>query len=183
MALVPFLNTESSANSAEDTRAESYLAGGSLLRRATLADFEGFLVDDILVKVDRASMLSSLEVRAPFLDHRIVEFALGRVPDRLRATRSDRKILPRMLADRLLPRGFDLTRKQGFSLPLADWFRGDWGRFVENTLRDAPREFLDPGVVNRLIRNQQIGYSNVHRLFGLTMLELWRREYNVSLPV
>jgi asparagine synthase (glutamine-hydrolysing) len=180
-SLVPFLrHTEGS--SPEEIRGASYQSGGSILRRATLADLEGFLVDDILVKVDRASMLCSLEIRAPFLDHRVVEFAFGKVPDRFRADGSRRKILPRLLAERLLPPEFDAVRKRGFTLPLADWFRGDWGTFFESTLLSAPKEFLDPGVVSDLIRRQRSGFSNVDRLFGLAMLELWRREYNVEGP-
>jgi asparagine synthase (glutamine-hydrolysing) len=180
-ALVPFLRGRSS-QSMEVNRGLAYQSGAGVLRRATLADFEGFMVDDILVKVDRASMLTSLEVRAPFLDHRIVEFAFGKVPDSLRATNTARKILPRMLAAKLLPAGFNTTRKQGFTIPLADWLKGDWGRFVEATLFAAPPELFDRATVEGLIRNQKKGYSNVHRLFGLTMLELWRREYNVSIP-
>ncbi len=181
-SLVPFLRERNSKPSPEDLRGSAYGAGESVLRRATLADLEGFLVEDILVKVDRASMLCSLEIRAPFLDHRVVEFAFGKVPDRLRATRGSRKVLTRLLAEKVLPPDFDAVRKRGFTIPLADWFKGDWGRFIENTLLDAPAEFLDRGVVADLIRKQRNGYTNVDRLFGLAMLELWRREYDVRLP-
>src|SRR5262245_59242334 len=93
--------------------------GQTVLQAATSIDFSTYLADDILVKIDRASMLTSLEVRAPWLDHRLIEFAFGRVPDTLRATIRERKILPRRLATRLLPAGLDLARKQGFSLPLS----------------------------------------------------------------
>jgi hypothetical protein len=86
----------------------------SLLRRATEADFTTTMCDGYLVKVDRASMLNSLEIRAPFLDVNLIEFAFGRVPDHLRATARDRKILPRLLGAKLLPPRMDLTRKQGF---------------------------------------------------------------------
>ena len=155
----------------------------TVLRAATTIDFSTYLVDDILVKVDRASMLVSLEVRAPWLDHRLIELAFGRVPDALRATVSERKILPRRLAARLLPRGLDLARKQGFSLPLSSWLEGKWGRYVENVLVDADPRVFDPAVIRGLIKGQQRGYSNGQRLFALVMFELWRREYRVSLPV
>lgn len=181
-ALVPFLRSGASHGGTEDARGAAYPSGGSVLRSATLADFEGFMADDILVKVDRASMLTSLEVRAPFLDHRIVEFAFGRVPDSLRATTTNRKILLRMLAARLLPAGFNTARKQGFTLPLGDWFKGEWGSYTERILLDAPRALFDRATVKSLIANQRKGYANVHRLFGLTMLELWRREYEVEIP-
>jgi asparagine synthase (glutamine-hydrolysing) len=140
------------------------------------------MVDDILVKVDRASMLTSLEVRAPFLDHRIVELAFSRVPDRLRATSRERKILLRRCARRVLPPSTDLRRKQGFSIPLDSWLRGDWGRVVREVLAEVPRELFDHNVVHRLIDDQARGLSNAQRLFALTIFELWRREYSVALP-
>ena len=181
-SLIPFLRHRNGADSTEKQRGGSYKNGGSILHRATRADLEGYLVEDILVKVDRASMLCSLEIRAPFLDHRVVEFAFGRVPDNLRATTKSRKVLPRLLTDRLLPPDFDSVRKRGFTMPLTEWFEGDWGRFLESTLLEAPKEFLDSDVVAGLIQKQRNGYSNVDRLFGLAMLELWRREYGVALP-
>jgi asparagine synthase (glutamine-hydrolysing) len=152
---------------------------GTLLQRATATDFRSYLVDDILTKVDRASMLNSLEVRAPFLDRRLIEFAFGDVPDRLRATEHERKILPRRLAARLLPPSLDLTRKQGFSLPLGAWFKGEWGTFIRDVLTDPRQELLDRGAVNSLVTRQQRGLANMHRLFALAMFELWRREYGI----
>ena len=149
------------------------------LQQTTALDFRTFLVDDILVKVDRASMLCSLEVRAPFLDPRIVEFGFRDVPDRLRATPLERKILLRRLAERVLPRSLKLNRKQGFSLPLHNWFRGDWGRFMEDVLMTGETLF-DRRAVQRLFVGQRTGLSNMHRLFALTALELWRREYQIS---
>jgi len=157
--------------------------GQTVLQAATSIDFNTYLVDDILVKIDRASMLTSLEARAPWLDHRLIEFAFSRVPDALRATVRERKILPRRLAARLLPRGLDLARKQGFSLPLPSWLQGEWGRYVEDVLADADPRVFDPTVIQGLIKGQRRGYSNAQRLFALVMFELWRREYRVSLPV
>jgi asparagine synthase (glutamine-hydrolysing) len=170
-----------------DTAPEGYKAAlcrpeATPLRQSTSLDFQTYLVDDILVKVDRASMLCALEVRAPFLDPRIVEFAYARVPDSLRASGTERKILLRKLAKRLLPTSLDLNRKQGFSLPLAEWFKGDWGRFIEDVLTDAQSTLFDRRVIRQLIAGQRAGFSNTHRLFALLMVELWRREYNVSIP-
>lgn len=155
-------------------------SGGS--RSAMQVDFETYMVDDILVKVDRASMLASLEVRAPFLDHRVIEFAFSKVPDGLRATPSERKVLLRRLGARLLPPDLDLRRKQGFTLPLSDWLAGPWGDYVTSVLREAPASLLDPREVDVLLRDQRRGRSNMHRLFALTMLELWRREYDIEIP-
>ena len=169
--------------SPEATRGMLSLANASALQRMTTADFSSYLPDDILVKVDRASMLASLEVRAPFLDHRIISFAFGRLPDSYRTTAAARKVLLRRLGARVLPAALDLNRKQGFALPLASWFKGEWGTFVEKVLNDSPPEFLDQSTISRLIRGQRNGLSNAQRLFSLAMLELWRREYNIQIPL
>jgi asparagine synthase (glutamine-hydrolysing) len=150
------------------------------LQQATALDFRTYLVDDILTKVDRASMLCSLEVRAPFLDTRLIDLAFRRLPDRLRATARERKILARRLAERVLPAGIDLTRKQGFVMPLAKWFKGDWGTFIEDILTSREADVFDRQVVRQLLCGQRLGFSNTYRLFALTMIELWRREYRIS---
>ncbi|MFL5482613.1 MAG: asparagine synthase (glutamine-hydrolyzing) [Gemmatimonadaceae bacterium] len=158
-------------------------AGGrrsTVLQRMTAADFVTYLPEDILVKVDRASMLASLEVRAPFLDHRVVEFAFGKVPDRLRATRTERKILLKQLAKRLLPSQLDIDRKQGFSIPLDSWFKGEWGAYLADTVLTAPEELYSKRVIKELLGNQQRGLANGQRIFNLAILELWRRAYSVQ---
>jgi len=157
--------------------------GQDLLQQLTLADFGSYLPDDILVKVDRASMLTSLEVRAPLLDHRVISFAFGRVPNEYRATPIARKILLRRLAERLLPPALDLKRKQGFAMPLHQWFRGEWGRFMQDVLQEADPGIFDRKVIHRLLARQRQGFSNAQRLFVLVIFELWRREYGIALPV
>ncbi|GIW93675.1 MAG: asparagine synthetase B [Pirellulaceae bacterium] len=150
------------------------------LAKVTAADFLSYLPEDILVKVDRASMLTSLEVRAPFLDKHVVEFAFGRVPDHLKADGQQRKILTRRLAARLLPADLDLTRKQGFSIPLDSWFQTTWGPFMCDVLAELPAELFSRAAVARLIRRQQRGWHNAHRLFALTILGLWLKQYRIT---
>jgi asparagine synthase (glutamine-hydrolysing) len=154
--------------------------GRTPVQRSMAMDFRSYLVDDILVKVDRASMLTSLEVRAPLLDPRIIEFAYGIVPDNFRAWHGQRKVLLRKLARRVLPAEMDVTRKQGFSIPLDNWIRGDWGRYMREVLREADPSLFDQETIQTLIRNQERGYGNTHRIFTLTIFELWRREYRPS---
>jgi asparagine synthase (glutamine-hydrolysing) len=168
------------AGLAERAKERHGWTGATALQQATVTDFCTYLPEDILVKVDRASMLCSLEVRAPFLDPALIAFAFSGVPDALRATRDARKILPRRLAARLLPPALDLQRKQGFSLPLSEWFEGQWGGYMDDVLRAADPDVLDPRAVDSLLKGQRRGYTNEHRLFALTMLELWRREYGVT---
>jgi asparagine synthase (glutamine-hydrolysing) len=181
--LVPSLNHERLARTSPERYKMSLCdADHSPLQMATRLDFRTTLVDDYLVKVDRASMLTSLEMRAPFLDQRLIEFAFGSVPDELRATKSHRKVLLRRLAMRLLPRDLDMRRKQGLSLPLASWFKRGWGHYVEEVLMDADPQLFSRTMIRGLLQGQKRGYSNANRLFALTMFELWRREYRVSLP-
>jgi asparagine synthase (glutamine-hydrolysing) len=180
-ALVPMLS-DLPPGGPEAFRSARAAEGRTLVQQMTRADFGSYMVDDILVKVDRASMLASLEMRAPFLDQRIIEFAFGKVPDRLKASVRHRKILLRMLARRVLPPALDVTRKRGFSIPLRAWMRGSWGKFMRDTIRTAAPGLFDQVVVERLFAAQERGLSNQARLFTLTMLELWRREYTVGLP-
>lgn len=151
-----------------------------LMQRATRMDFENYLAEDILVKVDRASMLNSLEVRAPLLDYRLIEFAFGRVPSHLKATMHDKKILLKRLTARVLPPEFDRQRKQGFSIPLAEWLKGgEFRELFDDVLRD-PQCSFDADTVDGLLRGQDRGRSNGERLFALALFELWRREYEVT---
>jgi asparagine synthase (glutamine-hydrolysing) len=166
---------------AEEVRQEAVTAEGDLVERATRADFRLYLAEDILVKVDRASMLHSLEVRAPFLDYRILEFAFGKVPSRLKAKAHGRKILLKKLAARVLPAGFDAERKQGFSIPLGSWLRsGPWLRFFREVLLDTNDGLFDRRCLQNLLEGQARGLSNSERLFALVIFELWRREYGVA---
>lgn len=151
------------------------------LCRATFQDFTNYLTEDILVKVDRASMLNSLEVRAPFLDKQIIEFAFGKVPSNLKATTQNKKILLKKLASQILPPDFDIKRKQGFSIPLNDWLKkGKFRDFFYDVLLDNQTIF-DKTTVISLLKGQDRGRNNGERLFALMMFELWKREYKISM--
>ncbi len=170
------------ALAAERIRAERMPRVADLLQRATRMDFGNYLAEDILVKVDRASMLNSLEVRAPLLDYRLIEFAYGRVPSQLKATAGSRKVLLKRLAARVLPREFDQQRKQGFSIPLASWLQsGPWKAFFHDTLLGSDDTVFNREVVSGLLDGQARGRANSERLFALVLFELWRREYRISM--
>jgi asparagine synthase (glutamine-hydrolysing) len=152
-----------------------------LLQRATRMDFENYLPEDILVKVDRASMLNSLEMRSPLLDYRVIEFAFRKVPSSLKATPMRRKVLLKKLAGRLLPREFDIQRKQGFAAPIGSWLQGmPWGGFFRDVLLAPEATFFDHQVVSQLLQSHGRQVDNSERLFALVMFELWRREYRMS---
>jgi asparagine synthase (glutamine-hydrolysing) len=152
-----------------------------LLDRMTRMDFQNFLAEDILVKVDRASMLASLEVRAPFLDHRIIEFAFAEIPSSLKATSGALKVLLKALSRRVLPPEFDYTRKQGFSIPLDKWLRGgEWADSFRAVL-DCEDGWFSRPAVRRLLDEQERGVRHGEQLYALLMVELWRRQYGIDL--
>lgn len=152
----------------------------NLLERATRTDFSNYLPEDILVKVDRASMLSSLEIRAPFLDIDLVEFAFSQVPSRLKANARDKKILLKQLTSRVLPPNFDKQRKQGFSIPLANWLKSGpfRERFRQILMNNGSP--LNLKVKQKLLDNQDKGFNNSERLFALVLFELWFVEHQIS---
>lgn len=166
---------------AEKIHAECLPLCVDLLQRTTRMDFKNYMAEDILVKVDRAGMLNSLEMRMPFLDYRIIEFAFARVPAHLKATVNRRKILLKQLTARILPPQFDQHRKQGFSIPLPHWLKANpWRGFFYDVLLDGQCLF-DKKAVTRLLHGQDQGRGNSERLFGLVLFELWRREYKISM--
>jgi|CXWL01.1.fsa_nt_gi asparagine synthase (glutamine-hydrolysing) len=167
---------------AERVREQRVPASKDLLQRATRMDFENYLAEDILVKVDRASMLNSLEIRAPLLDHRIIEFAFAKVPSHLKATTSSRKVLLKKLCGRVLPLKFDQQRKQGFGIPLAHWLQGGaWQEYFKDVLLGSGDGPFNRDFIRGLLAGQVKGRANSERLFALVMFELWRKEYRISL--
>jgi asparagine synthase (glutamine-hydrolysing) len=153
----------------------------NLLQQATMMDFNNYMVEDILVKIDRASMLNSLELRSPLLDHKIIDFAFSRTPMHLKATQNDRKIILKNLAKNILPNSFDMTRKQGFEIPLGEWIKkGKFKDFFYDILLNSDCIF-DSSMVLSLLKGHEKGRNNTERLFSLVMFELWRREYSIRM--
>lgn len=146
---------------------------------ATLdVDVRTYLPDDLLVKVDITSMANSLEVRAPFLDHPLMEMAAS-LPPSLKIQGLEKKyLLKRAMAD-LLPVEILNRPKQGFIVPIDHWFRHDLQEMAYDTLldpRSLGRGYFRPEVVRRLLDEHVRGVQNFHRqLWNLLMLELWHR--------
>ena len=123
-------------------------------------------------------MANSLEVRAPFLDHRIIEFAFGKVHNALRASRRERKILLRRLASRVLPPQFDAGRKQGFSIPLTGWMTPRYRAAWCDRFEPAYQHLFDFSVIRRLLGAAHLG--GVSRVFGLVFLLHWMETCGIS---
>ena len=143
------------------------------------ADTSLYLCDDLLVKMDRASMANSLEARSPFLDHEFLEF-VARLPVWFKQARGEKKrilkaALRGLVSDEILDRP-----KKGFGVPLLSWFRSDLREFVADVLlskRSLTRGYFNENEINRTIADTQAGVENGRRLWDLLMLELWHRAY------
>ncbi len=143
-------------------------------------DLALYLPDDLLVKVDIASMANSLEVRSPFLDRDVVEFGLL-LPAPLKIRGSEQKWLVKRAFAGVVPAENMYRRKQGFGVPVGQWFRGDLRGHVQEVVcsdRALRRGYLRPEAVRRLVSDHATGRADhTHRLWSLLMLELWHREF------
>ncbi len=153
-------------------------SGLSAAERAARADFASYLPDEVLVKVDRASMLHSLEVRAPLLDRQVLDYAFGAVPWRLKAEAGARKIALRRLAARRLPSDFDAVRKQGFTPPIGRWLKGVLRSEVEDAIEHLSNSGFDGKTLRRLADHPE---KHANRLFALVVLSGWMQTYRVYL--
>ncbi len=148
-----------------------------LISRMTYADMKTYLPDDILVKVDRASMLVSLEVRAPLLDHRIAEFSFRKVNSGLKIKGVTTKYLLKKLAGRLLPDKLNINRKWGFTAPIDRWFRGPLYEDLREIVLGDKSNVIENKTVERLLKEHVSGFNHSERLFSILVFCLWKREY------
>lgn len=158
---------------------EFYENGGkSKLERMTRTDFSYYLPEDILTKVDRASMAVGLEARVPMLDHKLCEFAFS-LPDKVKIKNGVKKYLLKKIAKELLPADFPLERKQGFSIPLTEWMQGDLGKKVLDALDvNYMRDLINPVFVEQLLQQHMTNRINqAQKLWAMLVFGLWGREY------
>jgi asparagine synthase (glutamine-hydrolysing) len=142
--------------------------------RTGYIDLKTYLVDDILVKVDRMSMAASLEARVPYLDPRIVEFALSLPPD-LKMRGFSTKVLLKKTFWNDLPPEVQRRDKQGFSIPIKNWIRGELKPMMTDLLsekRIANRSF-QPAFVAGLVRSISRKKTTAHKLWALMVFEQW----------
>lgn len=143
--------------------------GHDPLDSMTRTHFNSILPDDFLVKVDRASMAVSLEMRSPLLDYRLVEFAFREIPSQWKVLADQTRRIQRILARRLLPPDFDSSRKQGFSIPVDDWLRKSGCKEVNDSLAKLPSSICRHEV-RALVNGHVKGRANGARLYALIVL-------------
>jgi asparagine synthase (glutamine-hydrolysing) len=147
------------------------------LLRMSYVDLKTWLADDLLVKADRMSMANSLELRVPFLDHHLVEFAL-RLPDRLRLRGGGGKYLLKKWAEGILPKEIVHREKAGFPVPTKSWFRGDLAGYARETLFEsggAARELFRASEIEKLLEYHRVE-DRSSQIYSLLVLNHWRRQ-------
>ena len=155
----------------------------SALTAAGRVDHELYMVDDILAKVDIASMATSLEVRAPLLDYKLVEFAAS-LPDNYKYKNGKGKILLKELAKMYLPSSILNRPKQGFGVPISDWLRNDLADYSREILLNNDgflSTLFDLGLIKNMLQ-EHIDGKNDHgnKLWLLLCLAVWSGEYGLD---
>jgi asparagine synthase (glutamine-hydrolysing) len=151
-----------------------------VLNRQLYTDLCLYLADDILVKVDRMSMATSLETRAPFLDADVMELAFS-MPGTLKLRNGERKWVLKRAMRGILPDSILTRRKEGFSIPMKNWLRRELQplmRMLLSTERMRKRGLFNAAEVTRLMDDHVAGRENhAHTLFPLMVLERWCDEH------
>jgi len=181
------LYSESFRNETANYRSASVLEpwfakanGAGIVDASLLTDTMTYLPNDLLVKMDIASMAVSLEARSPFLDHHLMEFAAS-LPEKLKLRRLTTKYLLKRVLKKLVPAENLARSKMGFGVPIGYWFRGAMQPFLRETLfsdKALARGLFKPerirGIIEEHVGNKQ---DHSHRLWTLLMLELWFQRF------
>jgi asparagine synthase (glutamine-hydrolysing) len=158
----------------------SHSNGKGIIDTVLLTDLMNYLPNDLLVKVDIASMAVSLEARSPFLDHKVIEFAAS-LPENIKQQGKDTKSLLKKVAARLVPRDVVYRQKMGFGVPLKYWLASDLQGFTRDILlsdKATQRGLFDKKTVERLIDEQKRdAKDNSWKIWTLLMLELWFQRF------
>jgi len=154
--------------------------GIGIADKAMFTDQQTNLPNQLLVKVDIASMAVSLEARSPFLDHKVIEFAAA-LPEKLKLKGTEPKALLKKVASRLVPREVLYRRKMGFGVPVGHWMRNEMQGFVRETLlgeRSLKRGLFRPEQLTKIVEQHVSGQKDHYlHLWTLLMLELWFQKF------
>ncbi len=150
-----------------------------VLEKMLYVDTKTWLPDDLLIKADRMTMANSVELRVPFLDHKVLEFA-ARLPRNQKIRGWKMKYLLKKALAKHVPSEILYRSKAGFPVPYATWLRNDLKGFVSDTLLDSKaisRGYFERATVENLIKSNEESGSNPKEVFSLIVLELWHRTF------
>ncbi len=154
--------------------------GNGIVDATMFTDQMTYLPNDLLVKVDIASMAVSLEARSPFLDHKVMEFAAS-LPESVKIRGTETKYLLKKAASRIVPPEVLYRKKMGFGVPLTHWFRGEMKEFLRDTLlseKSFKRGLFKPEVLTKMVNDHIAGKRDyVQQIWTLLMLELWFQRF------
>lgn len=154
--------------------------GSGIVDTTLLTDQMTYLPNDLLVKVDIASMANSLEARSPFLDHKVIEFAAS-LPENIKMKRIETKSLLKKVAAKLVPSEVIYRRKMGFGVPIGNWFRSNMKNFVKDILlseKSLKRGIAKPEIIEKYVREHtEAEKDHTFQIWTLLMLELWFQEF------
>lgn len=154
--------------------------GNGIVDATMFTDQMTYLPNDLLVKVDIASMANSLEARSPLLDHKVIEFAAS-LPESIKLKGAENKSLLKKVGARLVPREVLYRKKMGFGVPIANWLRGELKDFLRDNLlseKFEKRGILKQDVVEKMINEHLSGEKdNYNQLWTILMLELWFQRF------
>ena len=173
-----FVNKDNVSNFPESEFLKQFIPNLDWLQNICQADLKGYMVDDILVKVDRMSMMNSLEVRCPLLDYEIAEFSFLNVSPDFKRKGFTSKYLLKKLGERYLPENFTYNRKHGFGVPLSNWFKSSLGDRLTEIFNNSDSGYLDKSEVFNYLELHKKGYSNFSKkLFSILVWEEWFSFY------
>lgn len=145
----------------------SFLKDRSLLENLMKIDFDHRLPENYLFKVDRASMMNSLEVRLPFLDHRLVEFIQSHYPDSYKCTARNRRIMQKKIGKKYLPKNYNYRRKQGFSIPMNEIVKNF---NFDSVFFDTLSNYFSIDYIREIIKQNKLKNNHLHRIYSLIIL-------------
>jgi len=158
------------------SRIDSQKPGADFMERMTYLELKHRLPELLLMRVDKITMSTSVEGRAPYLDQKLVEFAMG-IPAKLKVKNGQTKYILKKAVEGIIPNNIIYRKKQGFSTPVKEWFAGELGRYMTDSILNSrlrERQLFDYAFIENMLRRQQYGKSdNSTRLWTLFNLSRW----------
>ena len=146
-----------------------------IMQAMMLWDFYNYLPNDILVKVDRATMFNSIEGREPLLDNKIIEYSVS-IPFDLKYKNKESKYILKKILEKYLPKHLVYRKKQGFSIPIFEWFRAELGKLFEEYFEDD--DIINMDYVRNLKKSFNDGkYIDINKLWFVLVYKMWKEKY------